>query len=158
MLKNHWIRVLKPNGILAMIIPNAETLESSKYLDKDHKHAWSAEKFRSEIIEPLLDKVIVRELNTLGNNFSYNVVLRKKDTKRLCIIAGEEEIGGCITTHWDTESNQIPYDDKMFIESRVYDPGNWLLKNCIPNIHFLFLKHFILAIVTINIMSYAEKK
>jgi len=126
---NHWLRVLKPSGTLAMIIPNADTMAKSLLLDGDHKHAWSADNFQKDIIEPLLDKVIVREFNTLGNNFSYNCVLRKKDTKRLHISAGgNENIEGFVNCLWNWEDNQIDYDDQTFIECRIYNPGDWILR------------------------------
>lgn len=73
-----WISTLRQGGILAMIIPDNDHFDVMA-CDKDHKHAWGHSNFRSRV----LDRVIIEtgtelvEYDTLKNNFSFNVVLRK---------------------------------------------------------------------------------
>lgn len=86
MLREQWIRVLRPpmeryrrepGGLLVMCIPDSAYFDVFN-ADSDHKHVWSAEDFKPRILDKLLDLIEVLEYNTLHNNFSFNVVARKK--------------------------------------------------------------------------------
>lgn len=76
-LREHWIRVLRPGGILAMVVPDHAYVNVFD-ADKDHKHAWMHFDFNKRILAYLSDLIDVVEYDTLKNNFSINVVLRKK--------------------------------------------------------------------------------
>lgn len=90
MIVEEWLRVLRPDGILAMVVPDNAFWDVLKS-DRDHKHAWSStdrdfrggrgNNFRRAILEPVLaaGTTDLVEYNTLDNHFSFNVVLRKKD-------------------------------------------------------------------------------
>lgn len=78
LLRTQWLRVLEPSRYLVMIIPSNEYFDVLA-ADPSHVNAWTAAEFQEEIIKPLLDMVRVREFNTLNNNFSFDVVLRKND-------------------------------------------------------------------------------
>jgi len=75
-LKNHWLRVLKPGGILAIILPDQQFVDVLA-IDKDHKNAWTSFQFL-ELIMPLGEIADFIEFDTLKNNFSFNVVMRKR--------------------------------------------------------------------------------
>jgi hypothetical protein len=75
--RKHWLRVLKPGGVLAVILPDQRYVNVLG-IDKDHKHNWKAPEFLEAIIDPLLDIADLVEFDTLENRFSYNAVLRKK--------------------------------------------------------------------------------
>ncbi len=79
MLCNEWIRVLRPGGVLAMIIPDNDSFDVMAS-DKDHKNAWGRNDFRHRILDPMLAKsgAELIEYSTFNNNFSFNVVIRKK--------------------------------------------------------------------------------
>jgi len=77
MLRNEWIRVLRKDGILALIIPDNAHFDVMAS-DKDHKHAWSHADFENRILNKLYDLVELIEYDTLKNNHSFNVVLKKK--------------------------------------------------------------------------------
>ncbi len=78
MIRDEWLRVLRPGGILAMIIPDNDKFDVLAS-DQDHKNAWGAQDFYNLIIMPVIQNTNVQliEYNTLKNNFSFNVVLRK---------------------------------------------------------------------------------
>lgn len=78
MLRCQWLRVLEPGRYLAMVVPDNAYFDVLA-CDPSHVNAWTAVEFEEQIITPLLDIVEVREFDTLNNNFSFNVVLRKKD-------------------------------------------------------------------------------
>ena len=77
-LRGHWLRVLRPGGVLAAILPD-HAFNDVFALDFDHKHAWAAADFERAIVRPLVDAKAaeVVEFDTLGNKFSFKVVLRK---------------------------------------------------------------------------------
>jgi hypothetical protein len=84
-LRGNCIRVVRPTGYIGLIIPdetksltlwNTSTLE----LDKSHQHAWTADGFFHDVLVPLTDEVDILEYDTFDNNFSINVVLRKKES------------------------------------------------------------------------------
>lgn len=72
-----WLRVLKPNGVIAAVLPDQQ-YNDVLAIDRDHKHAWTANEFLNDIIKPLQDSVIIEEFDTLQNKFSYEIVLRKR--------------------------------------------------------------------------------
>lgn len=71
-----WIRIVKSKGYLAIIMPD-EKFEGVKS-DPDHKVSYSAESFKEEVLSQIEDLVEIVEFDTFKNNFSFNVVLRKK--------------------------------------------------------------------------------
>ncbi len=75
--REHWLRVLKPGGVLAVILPD-QTYVDVLAIDRDHKHAWTAAQFRDQVIGQITDLVHEVEWDTLKNNFSYNAVVRKR--------------------------------------------------------------------------------
>ena len=81
-LRYHWLRVIKPGGIIASIIPDNEAAVNGGshvfYQDRSHAHAWSADEFHHNVISQVLDLADVVEYNTFFNHFSVNVILRKR--------------------------------------------------------------------------------
>ena len=79
MLCDQWLRVLRTGGILAMVIPDNDCFDVLAS-DKDHKNAWGHTDFQWRILDKVLSRgqATLIEYNTLLNNFSFNVVLRKK--------------------------------------------------------------------------------
>lgn len=81
-LRYHWLRVLKPGGYLASIIPdNKAAVDGGSHVfhqDSSHAHAWSADEFRRTVLSQVLDLVEMVEFDTFDNHFSFNLVLKKK--------------------------------------------------------------------------------
>lgn len=74
---NEWLRVLKVGGIISLIIPIAEyigKIEDTKG-KMIHKHDYSVESFKEEVIDKLYVKVV--EYKDLNNKWSFLCVLRK---------------------------------------------------------------------------------
>ncbi|HXB28151.1 MAG TPA: hypothetical protein VNV25_25700 [Gemmatimonadaceae bacterium] len=73
-----WLRLLRPGGILAMIVPDNAHFDVMAS-DKDHRHAWSHDDFRPRVLDHVLARggVDLIEYDTLDNHFSFDVVLRK---------------------------------------------------------------------------------
>ena len=78
-LLSGWVGKLRSGGILAMCVPDNDHFDVMGS-DKDHKHAWGASNFRPRVLDKLLaqGQVEVVDFNTLTNNFSFDVVLRKR--------------------------------------------------------------------------------
>lgn len=76
-IRANWIRILRPRGIIAVIIPDAKYQDIFE-IDKSHTHSWSGESFRLQIADPLSDVMETLELDSLANNFSFQWVARKK--------------------------------------------------------------------------------
>lgn len=76
-LANHWLRVLRPGGIMALVIPDQAHIDVMA-VDKDHKHAWSHGDFQQRVLNHVMHLCDMVEFNTFNNNFSFNVVVRKK--------------------------------------------------------------------------------
>lgn len=72
-----WIRVLKPTGMLAIVLPDQAYNDVLK-MDPSHLHAWTAQQFYAEVISKLINITDIVEFDTFKNNFSYNAVLRKR--------------------------------------------------------------------------------
>jgi hypothetical protein len=84
MLRENFIRIVRPTGYVCLIIPDEEkSLKlwgvSTLELDKTHQHAWTADTFFHDVLVPLTDEVDILEYDTFDNNFSINCVLRKKE-------------------------------------------------------------------------------
>lgn len=79
MLCNQWLRVLRPGGIIAMVIPDNDSFDVMAS-DRDHKHAWGHSNFKERILGAVMKQTGAEllEYNTFHNNFSFNIVLRKK--------------------------------------------------------------------------------
>lgn len=73
-----WMMRLRSGGILAMIVPDNDYFDVLAS-DKDHKHAWGHGDFRKRVLDKVLDwsKAELVEYDTLKNDFSFNVVVRK---------------------------------------------------------------------------------
>lgn len=79
-----WLQLLRPGGLLAMIIPDNAHFDVMKS-DPDHKHAWSHTDFVPRVLDPLGNSCVkngmpmeVVEYDTLDNHFSFNVLLRRR--------------------------------------------------------------------------------
>ena len=79
MLRDEWLRVLRPGGHLAAVVPDDAHFDVMAS-DRDHRHAWSHEDFRQRVLDPLVAQTgaEVVEFDTLDNHFSFNFVLRKR--------------------------------------------------------------------------------
>ena len=81
-LRYHWLRVLKPGGYIASIIPdNKAAVDGGShvfYQDPSHAHAWSANEFRQNVLSQIISLVDVIEYDSFSNFFSFNLVLRKR--------------------------------------------------------------------------------
>jgi hypothetical protein len=79
-----WMGLLRPSGILAMIVPDNDYFDVWG-CDKDHKHvgpkAWGHWDFRARVLDKLLTQtrvpVALLDYNTLDNHFSFDVVLER---------------------------------------------------------------------------------
>lgn len=72
-----WIRIVKPNGILAIVMPDGKYPGTDN--DKDHKRVYTAEEFKEEVLDSLVGESLVKviEYDTFDNCFSFNCVLKK---------------------------------------------------------------------------------
>lgn len=81
-IRNHWLRILRPGGMLCLVTPDdtpARAVGSSAFFyDPDHKHAWTAAEFHDHVLQKLMDVAEIVEFDTFQNNFSFNVCLRKR--------------------------------------------------------------------------------
>lgn len=81
-LRYHWLRVLKPGGYIASIIPdNKAAMDGGShvfYQDPSHCHAWQADEFYNDVLGKLTNVLEIVEFNTFNNNFSFNIVGKKK--------------------------------------------------------------------------------
>lgn len=71
-----WLRVLKSGGVLAVVLPD-QTFVDVLAIDKDHKHAWTAEQF-GHLLAQFLDVAAIVEFNHFDNKFSFEAVMRKR--------------------------------------------------------------------------------
>jgi hypothetical protein len=76
-LRAHWLRVLRPGGILAVVLPDQEHVDVMR-IDASHRHAWTAAEFLDRVVGRLLDVGEIIEFDTLQNHFSYQAVLRRR--------------------------------------------------------------------------------
>jgi hypothetical protein len=63
--------------VAAVILPDQQYHDVLK-MDADHKQAWKAPDFRTQVLAPLEDVFEIVEHDTLANKFSFNTVLRKR--------------------------------------------------------------------------------
>lgn len=81
-LVNHWLRVLRPSGYFVMIVPdNGPAQEAGSdvfYQDVSHQHSWRADDFWQNVIKPVLNYIEVISFDTLKNNFSFELVARRR--------------------------------------------------------------------------------
>lgn len=83
-----WLRLLRPGGILAMIVPDNAFFDVLA-CDTSHFNAWcsgdkdflgrTGRNFRRGVLQPILSGggLSLVAYNTLSNNFSFDVVLKK---------------------------------------------------------------------------------
>ena len=82
-MKEEWIRVVRPGGYIAMVIPDdnhARLAGSSVFMaDSEHQHAWTAKAFHDNILRPLISQNLIslEEFDTLDNHFSFNFLAKK---------------------------------------------------------------------------------
>lgn len=82
-LREQWVRVLRQprgsenGGLLVLCLPDWYYV-NTWVADADHKHAWTADDFKTRVLDKLLDLVEVMEYDTLKNKFSFNVVARRR--------------------------------------------------------------------------------
>ena len=76
LFRRHWLRILKPNGIIAGIIPDEQFGNTMAY-DPTHKQHWISHEFKA-LLQRLDDIAEIIEIDTLNNHFSFNFVLRKR--------------------------------------------------------------------------------
>ena len=77
-----WASLLMSHGVMiANLIDEAIAREAGWSLfqkDPHIQHSWSPRRFEEHIVSSLLDLCEIEEINSLGNHFSFQVVLRKK--------------------------------------------------------------------------------
>lgn len=73
-----WVRILKPNGALILIMPDANYEDRTHPWDVDHKVFYTPEMFLKEILTPCEDLIKTEVFDSLRNNFSFNYVGRKR--------------------------------------------------------------------------------
>lgn len=76
-----WSNLLMPEGVMiANLIDEAIAREAGWSLfqkDPNIRHSWSPSRFEEHIIGPLSDVLTLEEFNNLGNNLTFQAVLRK---------------------------------------------------------------------------------
>lgn len=75
---NEWLRILKPGGIIALVTPDGKY---GPIPDPDgHVREWTPYEFFVEILSPLIEeeKIIIIEIDSFNNHFSFNLVVEKK--------------------------------------------------------------------------------
>jgi len=82
LIDNHWLRIIVPGGYLCHIFPDENPCRrgnsSSLLHDPTHNHMLSPGRFQRSVLDRLKTPVDVVEFDTLKNNFSINIALRKK--------------------------------------------------------------------------------
>jgi len=76
LFRKEWLRILKPGGIIAGILPDSRYGDVMSY-DPEHKQCWTAHEFRA-LLEKMGDVLELMEIDTLNNNFSFNFVVKKR--------------------------------------------------------------------------------
>jgi hypothetical protein len=73
-----WFALLRTGGVLAMIVPDNDHFDVMAS-DKDHSHAWGHSDFRGRVLDSVIRRTGAElvDYDTLQNNFSFDVVLRK---------------------------------------------------------------------------------
>ena len=77
-----WASLLMPGGaMVANLIDESIAREAGWSLfQKDNRlqHAWTPKRFEEHIVKPMSDLFELDEINSMGNHFSFQVVLKKK--------------------------------------------------------------------------------
>jgi len=76
LFRGEWLRILKPGGIIAGVVPDAQYGDVMSY-DPDHKQCWTAHEFRA-LLEKMGDVLELIEIDTFNNHFSFNFVTKKR--------------------------------------------------------------------------------
>ena len=134
-INNDWFRILKPNGILAIIVPDGQ-YNSVYQMDKDHKHCWIPRRnskipefwkyqiFEDEVLDKVKEKYCVYEFDTLDNGFSFDCVLRKRGTDKLLITkTGVQRFAYLEEKDWNEcdHLNSADAEKKYYLEVRIDD-------------------------------------
>jgi len=77
LLKEHWVRVLRVGGILALITPD-DRLNDVVGMEKGHTQSWNPVSFTTDVVKPTEDILETVEFDTLKNDFSFNWVAMKR--------------------------------------------------------------------------------
>ena len=76
-----WIRILKPGGILLIIVPDGKyhkhDMDVTKSIGERCFIEWSVNEFK-EMLNRLTDVIDVIQFNTRNNNFDIDIIVRKK--------------------------------------------------------------------------------
>lgn len=72
-----WIRILKSNGALILIIPDAKFENPAQPWDFDHKMFYTPDMFKAKILNPCKDLIKTEVFDDLNNRFSFSYVGRK---------------------------------------------------------------------------------
>ena len=72
-----WIRIVRKNGFLAVVMPDATYGKTSD--EEHHQVSWKAKDFKKEVLIPLVDEGVIKimEFDSFQNHFSFNFVVRK---------------------------------------------------------------------------------
>lgn len=73
-----WLRIVQPDGIVLVIMPDEAYTGKGGGGDHSHKSCYSAGEFKDQILPEIQNWAYVEEFDTLTNRFSFNVLLRKK--------------------------------------------------------------------------------
>ena len=73
-----WIRIVQPDGLVLVIFPDENYTGKGGGMDHSHKECHSATSFKERILPEIQNWAYVEEYDTLKNNFSVNLLLRKK--------------------------------------------------------------------------------
>jgi len=73
-----WVRILKPDGALILVMPDAKHENVAQPWDFDHKIFYTPEIFEAIILEPCKGLIETEIIDTLKNSFSFNYVGRKR--------------------------------------------------------------------------------
>lgn len=71
-----WIRILKINGVIILIIPDTNYEPYEKW-DSDHRQFFTPQTLKDEILDKFQNQIKTEVYNTFNNNFSINYVGRK---------------------------------------------------------------------------------
>lgn len=77
-----WARLLMPGGVMIANLINENIAREAGWslFQKDNRlqHAWTPKRFEEYIVKPMSDLFELDEINSMGNHFSFQIVLRKK--------------------------------------------------------------------------------
>ena len=78
----NWLSLLKPGGVLAAIVLDESKARvaggSLLTLNPAWTHAWTPAQFQTTLLDPVADLAEIEAVNTLGNNFAFDLVLRRR--------------------------------------------------------------------------------